>query len=318
MAIPASNALRARLERFVFRYRAGSSTAEPGGLEFGPILQPDLLTRDPSRALDFLRPRSLAGDGNGPSIALHEDQERRSRQRSGTPTLRQLVDSVTWYHTIELPGGVTTPGYYDHRPLVPSYHLPTTLHGHRVLDVATFNGFWAFEMERRGATVVALDLSSSFDFDLQPAMREVAHTEGADFEVGTAFYIAAEALGSDVERRTGNVYDLNSDGWGLFDLVHVGDLLLHLERPQEALRAVRSVTSGVLHLAEVFDPTLPRSTVRYSGGWSDLEWWIPSLEALTQWVVDAGYRDVEVLSTYKISPTGRRDAFWRAIIRAKP
>ena len=52
---------------------------------------------------------------------------------------------------LHIRGGVVTPGLFDHRPLVPQYGLPESLSGKRALDVATFDGFWAFELERRGA-----------------------------------------------------------------------------------------------------------------------------------------------------------------------
>ena len=40
--------------------------------------------------------------------------------------------------------------------------------GKRVLDVGTSSGFLCFEMERRGAEVVAFDLSDEFDGDAVP------------------------------------------------------------------------------------------------------------------------------------------------------
>ena len=35
-----------------------------------------------------------------------------------TESLRAEVERLPWYHTIELPGGIVTPGEYDHRPVV--------------------------------------------------------------------------------------------------------------------------------------------------------------------------------------------------------
>ena len=52
----------------------------------------------------------------------------------------EVAAVFAWYHTIELPGGVVTPGVYDHRPLLPHYGIPDDLTGKRVLDVATFDG----------------------------------------------------------------------------------------------------------------------------------------------------------------------------------
>ncbi len=77
-------------------------------------------------------------------------------------TAQELASSVErypWYHTLELGDGVVTKGMFDHRPHLDHYPIPADLSGKRCLDVATMDGFWAFEMERRGAaSVVALDL----------------------------------------------------------------------------------------------------------------------------------------------------------------
>ena len=53
-------------------------------------------------------------------------------------------------------------GWFDLRPFVADYHLPERMDGMRVLDVGTWDGFWAFEFERRGAEVVGLDILRQF------------------------------------------------------------------------------------------------------------------------------------------------------------
>jgi 2-polyprenyl-3-methyl-5-hydroxy-6-metoxy-1,4-benzoquinol methylase len=71
------------------------------------------------------------------------------------------VSTHSWYHTIEFPDGSATPGQFDHRDLVPHYGLPEDLAGKRALDVGSGNGFWAFELEKRGADVTSLDIETS-------------------------------------------------------------------------------------------------------------------------------------------------------------
>src|SRR5688572_18647814 len=76
-----------------------------------------------------------------------------------TDQIRASVDSLGWwYHTLDLAPGVTTPGFFDCRPMAGRVPWPD-LRGKRCLDVGTHDGFWAFEMERRGAgEVVGVDL----------------------------------------------------------------------------------------------------------------------------------------------------------------
>src|SRR3954453_7595037 len=87
---------------------------------------------------------------------------------------RRRVGERSWYHTIEVLPGLVTEGWFDLRPFVADYHLPERMDGMRVLDVGTWDGFWAFEMERRGADVVALDVEHESEYDSPPRRRPKA------------------------------------------------------------------------------------------------------------------------------------------------
>src|SRR5436190_16225019 len=103
--------------------------------------------------------------------------------------LADRVRELDWYHTIELRPGLVTEGVFDLRPYLPRYRLPARMDGMRVLDVGTFDGFWAFEMERRGASVTAIDVADARDFDW-PARRRPRELDprpqGAGFELARA------------------------------------------------------------------------------------------------------------------------------------
>ena len=80
--------------------------------------------------------------------------------------------------------------------------LPASLAGRRCLDVGTWDGFWAFEMERRGAaSVTAIDIEDPAGWDWPPQTRVGDHFASGrqildDFKGGgQAFALAQEALG---------------------------------------------------------------------------------------------------------------------------
>jgi tRNA (mo5U34)-methyltransferase len=217
------------------------------------------------------------------------------------------VSAVDWYHTIDLGGGVVTPGVFDHRPILESYRLPARMDGLRVLDVATWDGFWAFEFERRGAKeVVALDIAKRGDVDLTPAVRRrMIATHGEDFlrsATGKGFEVARQRLGSSVTRRVLNVYDVSPETVGMFDVVHVGDVLLHLKYPWRALENVLSVTSGYAIISEPSVPELDTlgggPLLRYLSGEEDTTWWNFSFEVLRKMILDAGFERIEVVNTF--------------------
>lgn len=285
-------------------------SASTGGLRISEVKsQPSLEHRDPRKSIEYFHQENPDTEGR-----IHELGE--------DTILPARINAVDWYHTIDLPGGVVTPGVYDHRPLVAHYGLPENMGGWSALDVATFDGFWAFEMEKRGASVKALDLPRLSHIDLPPPMKELLLAEGLDREMGHGFALAVEALGSSVERLWGNIYDLDPSKIGKFDFVHTADVLLHLERPLDALRAVRSVTAGEALIVDSFDPDLEdpsgKSLTQYLGGWWTATWWLPSLQTLAQMVIDAGFSDVTVHRVYTLAKRNEAGGLWRAILKAKP
>lgn len=236
--------------------------------------------------------------------------------------LARRVAEIAWYHTLDL-GGVVTPGFFDHRPHLARYHLPESLAGKRVLDVATYNGFWAFELERRGAAeVVAVDVRCMRDVDLAPRRRAQMSQAELDQETGTGFALAHDVLGSRVRRETLSVYDLSPERLGTFDLVFCGDLLLHLSDPIRALQRIRSVTAGEARLSEMFVEALDQSgrerLVGYQGGMEDFVWWLFSRSALEAMIRDAGFDDVVQLDRFELVPRGRSSSPPHAVFRARP
>lgn len=289
-----------------------ASGSAPVYAEVLPALR--VTRRDPARALDFLRldpnlidSRTALAPSDANEVAEPSD-------------LAAEVANSGWYHTIELPGGVVTPGQFDHRPLVDRYGLPETMKNMTALDVATFDGFWAFEMERRGAQVTAIDIARASDVDLPPRALEQLASEGIDAPVGTGFAIARRALKSNIKRVVSSVYDLDPGDIGTFDFVHLGDLLLHLRSPITALQRVRSVTGHQALIVDTYSPTVNQTggttVAEYLGGWEGVVWWLPSLDTLAQMVLDAGFSDVELLNTYHMGRLKEHAGLWRAALLA--
>lgn len=246
------------------------------------------------------------------------DRRPTAKDQTGEESLSKQVAAAFWYHTIELPQGIVTPGTYDHRPLLSRYGIPQDLRGKRTLDVATFDGFWAFEMERRGADVVATDVARFSESDFPPPVREVLVREDLDRETGTGFRIAHKALKSKVDRVVRSVYELDPEDLGTFDLVHVADLLLHLESPLAALRSIRRVTGRAALITDCFDPNLDGDVTRYLGGWASVPWWLPSLDTLVQMILDAGFSDVELQMVYTLGEGNMPGGHHRASLLATP
>jgi tRNA (mo5U34)-methyltransferase len=126
---------------------------------------------------------------------------------------RNLVKSRSaWFHSLDVGDGIVTPGvvsveYEQH--LLKVLQLPARLDGLRVLDIGTYDGFFAFECERRGAAeVVAIDVHP---IDLH------------------CFKAARDLLGSNVAYHYMSVYEMDEEILGgKFDLVLFPGVFYHL------------------------------------------------------------------------------------------
>jgi tRNA (mo5U34)-methyltransferase len=220
--------------------------------------------------------------------------------------LRGRVAGIEWYHTIELAAGVVTPGWFDTRSIVERIGFPSDLSGKRCLDIGTFDGFWAFTMEQRGAAeVLAIDVPDPASWDWPANSPPDAMEQISRRRPSAGFALVAEVIHSRVERREISIYDLDTDLVGRFDFVYIGSLLLHLRDPVGALMKVRGVCDGRLLLVDAIDesPVLGRLPAARLDGRGRPWWWKPNLAGLVRMVEAAGFTPVAPIRRARI-PAG--------------
>ena len=143
-----------------------------------------------------------------------------------TQKLIARLQAFGWYHSIQLPSGEVTPGLQTLEQLrlrARQFPIPENLRGKRVLDIGAWDGWFSFEMERRGANVVAVDAVQS-----------------------EKFLYARELLGSKVEYRISDVYDLHPREFGMFDIVLFLGVLYHVKNPVLALERVCALSRDLV------------------------------------------------------------------------
>jgi tRNA (mo5U34)-methyltransferase len=219
-----------------------------------------------------------------------------------TEDARRRVEQQSWYHTIDVVPGLVTDGWFDLRRHVPQYHLPERMDGMRVLDVGTWDGFWAFEMERRGAEVVALDVEHESEYDWPPRRRPA---QFADLRRGDGFRLLKEIKGSRVERVHCNVYEATPERLGTFDLVFVGAVLIHLRDQLLALERLANLCHGQLILAEEYDrltSLLPFPVSRYHADRdAAVVFWLPARRTWRRMIWTAGFDDVQEKARFAVA-----------------
>lgn len=257
------------------------------------------------------------------------------------------VSRFYWYHTIDLGDGLVTPGMYDYSSTIESFGFPADMRGMNVLDVGSATGFFAFEFERRGARVVSLELPSlnaldrfpgqSVDSSLQKIERmifpggELAGMRRGDSErelyrclLDGPFEFCRQRLGSRVERCFSTVYDVTAVAAGVpegFDLVFVGDVLVHTLYPLRALAALAAACRGTFILAQMLPdgPQEPPAMV-YTGGSDpaedEISWWLPNRSCLTQLLSKLGFARVAQIGVHRGIVQPGDFPFERAVIHA--
>lgn len=187
--------------------------------------------------------------------------------------------------------------------------LPSNLSGKRALDIGTFDGFWAFEMEKRGAEVVATDIESPPGADLAPPTRGLVEerTQSWDVQLGRGFELARRALGSKVDRRVCNIYDLSVEriGGGV-DFAFIGALLLHLRDPVAGLERIReSLSTGgrIVSLEPIsllYSAIAPRRPVaKFQATSTYFTWWFLNRDAHRKLLYAAGFDHVKSLGLHR-------------------
>jgi tRNA (mo5U34)-methyltransferase len=142
-----------------------------------------------------------------------------------------------WFHTFALnrAEGIYAPGYArDHRYRMPA--IPEKFDGLSVLDIGTFDGFYAFLAEARGANrVVAVDNEQYIEW--------VRARWGIELEGGEGFRAIHELLGSRVEYRKLDAFDLDRLE-ERFDVIFCFGVLHRVGKPAQLLELLGRRLSG--------------------------------------------------------------------------
>jgi len=239
--------------------------------------------RSPFKKL-LSQPSKIAADAAGArDVNAETDVLRKRRSEDFSAELFK----AGWYHSLELPGGRVIDGFLSLAELkerFAEFPLPPNLSGKRVLDIGTWDGWFAFEAERRGANVVAVDNIEQENF-----------------------HYARRELASKVVYEIAEVYELRDRGFAPFDYTFFLGVLYHLRHPLLALEIVCELTTDIA----IVDSFIVDDDYRGGTG-SPIPWmefyettelsnqvdnWVgPTLECLLALCRSAGFARAELLN----------------------
>ncbi len=239
---------------------------------------------------------AIAACLSGPSIMTREE------------ILAELKRLEPWFHSIELGGGITTktesvmgePVDHPHRPWqVIQQCLPRDMRDKSLLDVGCNAGFYSFEAKRRGAA-------------------RVLGVDGQRQHIRQALFVR-KVLGLDLEFRRMNVYELDRQVIGQFDITLALGLIYHLKHLVLALENLYKVTRETLIIeTAIMPPERTPASFTHPLGETQMRlhalalvknpqaakeqvynWFLPSVEALEALLGNTGFDSIEVMEVKK-------------------
>jgi tRNA (mo5U34)-methyltransferase len=227
-----------------------------------------------------------------------------------TAAIRQRIKGLDFAQPIDLGCGVITRSEVllqrRFKRRLKLIQIPQDLTGKSVLDIGTWDGFFAFECEKRRASrVMAID---TYVWDLHGM---------------ATFRAAREILNSKVEDRRQDIHELSPDNVGCFDVVLMLGVFYHLRNPLLALERVKSITRELLilethvllpfiHEKYPLIPFFPGDENAVNSKYEMCA--MPTIESLKQMLRAVGFEDIQV----KYTPSFRHWKKFIALLANRP
>ena len=180
------------------------------------------------------------------------------------------ISECYYYHTMDVPGHGVVAGEWDLRSGVDDYLGRENVAGKRVLEIGTASGFMCFEMERRGAEVVAYDLSPAYSWDVVPyaaldMRHELERRREHILRLNKSWWYNHRALGSRANVVYGTAYAI-PPSIGPIDLCTFGAILMHLRDPFLALQNAAALHPATIVVTELAQRASPKSALPLLAG----------------------------------------------------
>jgi len=236
------------------------------------------------------------------------------------------ISDCYYYHTMDVPGHGIVTGEWDLRGGVDDYLGHEDVAGKRVLEIGTASGFLCFEMERRGAKVVAYDLSAAQSWDIVPYAalddsQERALRREHITRLNKSWWFNHRALGSRANVVYGTVYAI-PPSIGPIDLCTFGAILLHLRDPFLALQNAAALHPATIVVTELAQRRSPLSLLvgrarrrsplflpNAAKGEPRDAWWSFTPESMSNMLAILGYRTERVVRHAQLYANRRTPMF---------
>ena len=217
-------------------------------------------------------------------------------------------EDCDFYHTVEIPGRGVVHGQWDLRQHLDEYLGGYRFAGKRVLEIGPASGFLTFEMERRGADVVALEVPDDPGWDFVPFPDDVLQPNFAPrrqhmTRIKNSFWFLHHLNRSKARLCYGDSCRIPND-LGTFDVAVMASVLLHCERPVRII-AECAKRADTLIVTDVYRPELEGLPVCSLVPGPDKKtldaWWNFSTDFIQQYFGVLGFRQTSITRHEQLS-----------------
>jgi SAM-dependent methyltransferase len=202
-----------------------------------------------------------------------------------------------FYHTMELPGhGVMEGRDWDLRGRVDDYLGKVEFAAQRVLEIGPASGFLTFEMEKRGAEVISVEVTDEHGWDFVPypdaRLEEILGPRRIVMQqLKNSYWFSHAAMHSKAKVHYGDAYNLPA-ALGQFDIAVMGAVLLHCRDPLRIVEQCGRRAKSLI-IVDKFYPELEGAPVcRLAPTPANFlwhTWWHFSTQFITQFLAVMGF-----------------------------
>lgn len=207
-----------------------------------------------------------------------------------------------FYHTMELPGhGVIEGRDWDLRGGVDEYLGKVAFAGQRVLEIGPASGFLTFEMEKRGAEIVSVEVTAEHGWDFVPyppqKLEEVFGPRRIVMQqLKNSYWLSHAAVQSKARVYYGDVYNLPA-ALGEFEIAVMGSVLLHCRDPLRIVEQCAKMAQTLI-IVDMLHPDLEGAPVcRLAPTPENFlwhTWWHFSTQFFSEFLAVMGFTSSEV------------------------
>jgi hypothetical protein len=211
------------------------------------------------------------------------------------------VDDCYFYHTMDLPGiGIVGEMIgWDLRPDVDAYLGHTDFAGKRVLEIGPASGFLTVTMEKKGASVVCLEVTEDKAWEFVPYPESFMESNRESRRVGmprlkNSFWLTHKLYGSSAKVCYGDANDI-PDALGKFDIALLASVLLHCQNPARIIEQCAKRSNTIIIAERVFPELEGKPVCRLvpdvdNKAWDT--WWDFSTDFFIQYLHILGFTDI--------------------------